>query len=88
MPENFQNLLILALTILSVMELAVSLSFVLLDARTRSSFRVSSLDSKETRDPFFTWMGVLERQSDRRQGPTYGGVERRSSPRRPQYVSK
>jgi len=83
MPPNLQNLLIVTLAALSVVELAVCLIFVLLGARTRSSFRVQSLASKDTPDPFFTWMNVLERQSDRRQGPAYNGVERRSSPRRP-----
>ena len=88
MPLTYQDLLIDLLLLLSVVELAVSLGIGALEARSKSLRRIHATAPHGLMDPFATWINMLERQKDRRDGLRYEGVERRSKIALPVFGSK
>ena len=88
MLVNYQNLFLDLMLLISVLELALCLSVGALDRRPRKAHAVQTLAKPEKFDPFATWINMLERQRDRRDGSRYGGVERRSSIAYSHFASK
>ena len=78
MLANYQDLLIHSLLLVSVLELALCLIAGAVDKRSIDPHRPDAATEPEILDPFATWINMLERQKDRRDGARYDGIERRS----------
>ena len=76
-----QDLFIQCICVIASLELAACVVVCMLDARSRVEHRESAASRREAPDPFATWVSMLDRQRDRRDGNRYGGVERRSKVR-------
>lgn len=73
-----QDLFINCISIIASIELATCIALSVCDARNRIQDRVRASIRFEAPDTFATWVSMLDRQRDRRDGARYDGIERRS----------